>query len=118
MELHKVVGDKDVAGLNVVVRRAKAVKPAPLEFSAGTKAMFAQLQAAAATNLPAAATYSDPFGGTRPLALPVEMGAFYRDGPHPDDKMTDMLNQQLEGIDNAQDRFHYADQVYHFTPQW
>ena len=66
-------------------------------------------------NLPRAATYSDPFGGAYAHRLP---GAFYRDGPHPDDGMTDLLTNQLSGIDNTQDRFHYSDQVYHFTPKW
>ena len=59
------------------ITRTKHTQAKPLEFSRGTKSLFAGLEAAAANNLPRAATYSDPFGGAKaqPLA-----GAFYRDG--------------------------------------
>jgi hypothetical protein len=32
--------------------------------------------------------------------------------------MAALLHNQLAGVQHAQDRFHYADAVYHFTPQW
>jgi len=114
-ELSKIVGGKAVEGLKIVVTPSKPIKATPLEFSRGTKSLFAGLQASASTNLPRSATYSDPFGGMSAEGLP---GAFYRYGPHPDGGVANMLTNQLSGIDNAQDRFHYSDQVYHFTPKW
>ena len=32
------------------------------------------------------------------------------------DHVAALLHQQLSGVDDVQDRFHYADRVYHFTP--
>jgi hypothetical protein len=91
----------------------------PIEFSQGTQALFKGLEAAAANELPRPATYSDPFGGARAQPLPGAMGAFYHDGPHAEsDRVAALLHQQLDATDNVQDRFHYADTVYHFTPQW
>ena len=118
LQLKRTMGGRHVERLNVVVRQGKNVKQPPLHFSKGTKVLFADLQNAARLHLPRPATYSKPFGGASPQPLPVQMAAFYRDGPHPDDAVARVLKQQLDRINYAQDRFHYADAVYHFTPQW
>ena len=118
LQLKRTMGDRHVERLNVVVRQGKKVKQPPLHFSKGTKVLFADLQNAARLHLPRPATFSKPFGGASPQPLPVQMAAFYRDGPHPDDAVARVLKQQLDSINYAQDRFHYADAVYHFTPQW